>query len=77
MRKPDLLQFLSEDNGNRSSARLISFIITTVILFTWSYTCIKTKTFIPFDYSQVAILLGAFGLKVAQKSNEEKSNGSC
>jgi len=62
----------SEDNGNPSSMRLITFIIIVVVLFNWTYHNIQTGTISALSYQEILALLGPLGIKAYQKGSEVK-----
>ena len=43
----NLLNFLKEDNGNESSMRLLVAFIVVMVIATWGYVSITTKTIAP------------------------------
>jgi hypothetical protein len=67
----NITQFLKEDNGNYSSARLFAFLV--VLAFCADYAN-HIWRFVQFDPSLtiVGVVLGAIGMKVAQKFGEQE-----
>ena len=67
-----LREFLSEDNGGLSTMRMAVMLIIVAFLFNWTYLTVHTGQAIPFDWEDIALLLGAMGIKAFQKDKEEK-----
>ena len=78
--------FFEDDNGNKSSMRLLSFIVvifgilcTSYILTIWGYIALKTTTFPKLDFSDLFSLFGsvlAVGFKAVQKKFERDDCGN-
>jgi len=66
----NLLNFLKEDNGNESSMRLLVAFIVVMVIATWGYVSITTKTIAPLQWEQVGAVLGALIAKGWQKGKE-------
>lgn len=66
----DIGNFLKEANGNESSMRLLVAFIVVVIMGSWGYVSIATKTLAPLDWQTVGALIGALIAKGYQKKNE-------
>ena len=66
-----MFEFLQENNGNLSTARLIPVIITFAIIFKyiWKKVAVGNSTF---TVEEITLLLGSFGIKVGQKAMETK-----
>ena len=64
-----------DDNGNKSSMRLIWAICVLTIMAVWAVVCIKNNQLYSFELGDAALMTGLFGGKVAQKYLEAK-NGS-
>jgi len=65
------LEFLQEDSSGRfSSTRLVVIIIVWMVMSTWSQICLETKTLLPLDWQQLAIVLGALVTKGVGKKLE-------
>ena len=67
--------FLSDNEGHKSSIRLIWCIVVLIIIVTWSYICISTNQFISFSSADVGLIGVLFAGKVGQKYVEENKNG--
>ena len=67
-------QFLKEDNGNFSSMRLAFLIAVVCIMVSWSVVSITKGELIGFDWQEVGLFLGLFGLKGVQKFAEGKGS---
>ena len=68
-----LLQFLQEDNGQFSSARLLAFLSVLSFIIDWHKHTWSGIEFRP-DFSLVGFILGIVGVKVVQKFAEQKNN---
>jgi len=66
-----LFEFLQENNGNLSTARLIPVVITAAVLFKYIWQVVTTGT-ANFTIEEMTLLLGSFGIKVGQKALEAK-----
>lgn len=67
-----LFEFLQEENGGLSTARLIPFLFACAILFKYIWQVMKTNN-ANFSIEEITMMLGSFGLKVGQKAMETKS----
>ena len=68
-----LLQFFQEDNGNFSSARLLSFSAVASFIIDWQRCIWAGLKFDP-SWTIVGLVLGVCGLKVVQKFAETKND---
>ena len=66
-----LQQFLQEDNGNYSSARLFALMISLAFVADYANHIYKFVDFDP-SWTIVGVVLGALGIKMAQKFAENK-----
>lgn len=66
-----LFEFLQEENGGLSTARLIPVVITAAIIFKYVWQVITTNTS-NFTPEEITMILGSFGIKVGQKALENK-----
>lgn len=71
-----LKEMLSESNGNLSSTRFMMIIAVTIILITWSITCIRSGQLISFDWQDLGVLSVFLGAKVASKPFENKKGNN-
>jgi len=71
--KKVLSQFFSEDNGNKSSMRLLVAAVVLIPLITWSVMCIKTGQMISWDLPDIGLIATALGMKAYQKGKENVS----
>ena len=70
--------FLQDDNGKKSSLRLVWVAIVFTFLFVWAYLCISKGEWIHFEVGDALALTGLMGIKPAQKYIEMKNGGkSC
>lgn len=67
-----ILQFLKEDNGNFSNARLLAFFSVVSFIMDWQVHLWRGVEFNP-PWSLIGFVLGVVGLKVAQKFTEISS----
>lgn len=65
----------SDDKGNRSSMRVLNFMIVFVILFIWAVLCLQKKQFIAMDQTHVWLIGAAMFGKVVQKGVENDTFG--
>ena len=68
-----LREIFSEGNGQLSSVRTLIVIGVTIILLTWSITCIRTGQLISFGWQDLGVLSVFLGAKVASKPFESKA----
>lgn len=66
-----LFEFLQENNGCLSTARLIPVVVTLSIVFKYVLQAIQTGNS-NFTVEEITLLLGSFGIKVGQKTIEVK-----
>jgi hypothetical protein len=61
-----------DGNGNMSSFRIVWAITVLTIFFTWSYSCIATKSLhqLPLDGLGIIALLGASPLKTQTEKSK-------
>lgn len=71
----NVFEFLQENNGNLSTARLLPVVITSAIIFKYIYQVLSTGT-ASFTSEELVMVLGSFGIKVGQKAIENKANGN-
>lgn len=64
-------EFLQEDNGGQSCARLNAFMVTSAAVFDWVWNTIHGEQWNP-SITVAGILIAAWGAKVVQKRFEEK-----
>lgn len=67
-----ILEFLSEDNGTLSSTRLFAFAIVTSAIIEWQHAIWFMSGIWEPDYMTVGLVAGVLGIKVLQKSSEQK-----
>ena len=67
-----LVDALSSPDGSISFMRLGCFLILICVLFNWCFLTVVHKTSQPLDWSEVALVLGSMGIKVAQRPFESK-----
>lgn len=65
-----ILDFLQEDNGRFSSARLFAFMVTFGTMIDWMYAVFTVGKWSP-DWQTISMVLGVLGFKFAQKSFEQ------
>ena len=63
---------MSEDNGNLSTMRVLTFLIVGVILFNWTFFNIANNTLASFSWQDMAVVLGPLFAKAFQKGKEAK-----
>ena len=68
-----ILEFLQEENGNFSAARLNAFLAVLTFITDWQYNIWSGHTFAP-SWQTVAFVLSAVGSKLIQKFVETKNN---
>ena len=66
-----IFEFLQEENGGFSSARLITMLFACAIIFKYVWQIIKTDN-ANFSMEEITMMLGAFGIKAGQKYVENK-----
>ena len=66
-----IFEFLQENNGGLSSARLITIMFASAILFKYVWQVVKTND-ANFSMEEITMMLGAFGIKAGQKYVENK-----
>jgi len=64
------VKILTDDRGNRSSMRLLNFIIIITILMVWIIICFKKSEFVSFHESHVWLIAVSMFGKVLQKGVE-------
>ena len=67
-----LFEFLQEENGGFSSARLITIMFASAILFKYVWQVVKTND-ANFSMEEITMMLGAFGIKASQKIVENRT----
>lgn len=67
-----LFEFLQEENGGLSTARLIPVIISCAVIFKYVWQTVTVGN-ANFTVEEITLLLGAFGIKVGQKAMEAKT----
>lgn len=67
-----MFEFLQENNGNLSTARLIPAIISCAVIFKYIWQTITTGN-AAFTAEEITLVLGSFGIKVGQKVIENKT----
>ena len=66
---------LAESDGNPSTMRFATLLISSTILAGWLYVTVKTAVLQPLTTEQVALVLGALGIKAYQRGKEAAPNG--
>ena len=66
-----LKEFLSEDNGNLSTMRIIILFVIFVVMFNWTWINIVTGTIVSFSWPDFRVILGPLFAKAYQKGKEE------
>lgn len=66
-----MFEFLQEDNGGFSSARLITLLFACAILFKYVWQVVQTGN-ANFSMEEISMMLGSFGIKAGQKYVEDK-----
>lgn len=61
---------LAESDGNPSTMRFATVLIALTIMAGWLYVTVKTATLQPLTTEQVAMVLGALGIKAWQRGKE-------
>lgn len=69
-----LLKFLSEDNGNLSTIRLLTVVWFLIVLMAWVLLSFYKGEFLNIPESIITILSLLVAGKVIQKFGEEKNN---
>jgi hypothetical protein len=71
-----ILEFLQENNGRFSSARLFAFLVTITTIIDWLHAifCTEDGVWRP-EWSTIGMVLGVLGFKVVQKFAENKKEG--
>jgi len=59
--------FLRDDKGNNSTGRLMSLIVVTVFMLTWSVICFMDGELVSWGVTEMAIIGGALGIKPVSK----------
>lgn len=67
-----LTDMLSAPDGSMSMMRVIVSVVVVAILFNWCYLTVHTGQKQPLDWSEVVAILGALGVKAAQRPFESK-----
>ena len=67
---------ISEDNGNLSTMRILTFLIVGVILFNWTFFNLANNTLSSFAWQDMAVVLGPLFAKAFQKGKETKKINS-
>jgi hypothetical protein len=67
-----IFEFLQEDNGRFSSTRLFALAIVTSAIIEWQHAIWYLGGIWKPDYMTVGLIAGVLGIKVLQKSSEEK-----
>ena len=63
-------EILSDNDGSLSTIRLVVLAIVAAVLGNWVYLTIHTGQQQTLDWSSITLVLGAMGVKVAQKPFE-------
>jgi len=66
-----LSQFLEEDNGRLSSARLLTLLVTIAVIIDWMHAIFTVGIWTP-EIQVIGMVLGTMGFKVLQKNKENK-----
>ena len=64
--------FKATDGNSLSMMRVVVTLIILAILVNWTYLTIHTGVKQPLDWTEVSVILGALGMKVAQRPFEAK-----
>lgn len=67
-----LTDMVSSADGSISLVRVVVLLIVLAVLFNWCYLTVKSGAKQPLDWDQIALVLGALGMKVAQRPFESK-----
>jgi hypothetical protein len=67
-----LKEFLTEDNGQLSSMRLVTTAWSLGTLAVWIYTSMTQGQMLPIEGTQIGMTAAVLGAKVAQKFAENK-----
>jgi len=65
--------FAEPGNGKPSSTRVLSALVCVLVMGVWAEVSVKKNELQPLSGEQVAMVIGAMGLKVWQRGREEKS----
>jgi uncharacterized BrkB/YihY/UPF0761 family membrane protein len=65
-----IMDCISSANGSISAMRVAMLLVITAILFNWVYLTVVTGQKQPLDWTEVAAILGALGMKAAQRPFE-------
>ncbi len=68
-----ILEFLQENNGQFSSARLFALLVTIGTIVDWMHAVFTGDGVWQPEWQTIAMVLGVLGFKVAQKWKEPKS----
>jgi len=71
-KKFKIYEFLCEDNGRFSSTRLCTILIMIGLMIEWMHCVFYGKGIYSPDITIVSLVAGVLGLKVFQKSKEQK-----
>jgi len=63
-------KFLSEDNGNFSSMRLLVVVVILVVLFNWTYYNVANNVLSSFSWEDIFVVVGPLLAKAYQKGKE-------
>lgn len=63
----------SESSGKPSTSRMLSAFVCLIVMGCWAYVSIKRVELQPLSAEQVAMVLGAMGLKVFQRAREHRA----
>ena len=69
-----VIETFASPNGSMSMMRVIVSFVVVAILVNWCYLTIHTGVKQPLDWTEVATILGALGVKAAQRPFESKPN---
>ena len=72
-----LLSAFSDQNGRPSSTRILSALVMCNVLAVWSYVCVKSGTFLPIGYDNMALIASCLGMKIYQRKIEGEGNDEC
>ncbi len=70
-----IFEFLKEDNGRFSSARLFAFFIIFNAILEWQNAIWKSIAWTP-SWEEISLIAGVLGFKIVQKSFEEKKSNN-
>jgi len=67
-----LVSFLAGPSGKTSSMRVMAVGVVFLTMTTWAWVSVRKEALQPMDPEQMALVLGAMGIKAAQSQIEGK-----